>query len=141
MNWYGEVVTNTSSIDWSEIDSAADFNDAARVTGISVTYITNGAYGKQVAASSPWTISRDTVALNTAGAPFTNEFSLKANDSTDLSSAQLVTASPAYIPIDDKSTQTDEHGEKVTTNTLWLKLGSLFIDDAPSGIFYYRITR
>ncbi|MFC1964705.1 Kelch repeat-containing protein [Chloroflexota bacterium] len=141
INWYGEIVTNTANIDWGKIATGADFDDSTKVTGISVTYIANGLYAKQVAASSPWTNRSDIMTLNVAGTPATKEFSLKANDSTDLNSAQMVTASPTYITIDNSNAQTDEHGGTVTTNTLWLKLDSPFADDAHSGIIYYRIAR
>jgi len=141
INWYGEIVVNTASIDWGKIAPDADFSDLTKVTGISVTHIANGAYAKQVAASRSWTSDSDNMTLNMTGAPVANEFSLKANDSADLSSAQLVTASPNYITIGNSDTQTDEHGDTVTTNTLWLKSGSPFADEINSGTIYYRISR
>ncbi|MFC2002109.1 Kelch repeat-containing protein [Chloroflexota bacterium] len=141
INWYGEIVTNTTDIDWDKI-ATGDFSDSNRVTGISVTYITNGIYDEQVAASSPWNSSSSaTVTLNASGTPVTDEFSLKASDSTELSSSQLVTASPNYVTMDDSNTQTDERGDEVTTNTLWLRFASPSADELRSGAIYYRIAR
>jgi len=141
INWYGEIVTNTANISWGKIAAGADSSDSANVTGISVTHIANGMYAKQVAASSSWTSSSNTMTLNIAGAPVANEFSLKANNSTDPSSANLVMASPTYITIANNKTPTDECGDTVTTNTLWLKLGSPFAGEVYSGTIYYRIAQ
>ena len=77
--------------------------------------------------------------MDNSGSPGANEFSLKADDTGTLASAVLVDASPTYTTIDDTGTQTDDDGEDVTTNSLWLKLGTPFTAATYSGTIYYQI--
>jgi len=137
MSWYGEIVVNTGSVNWGTVDPGSDFS-ANSVTDVSVTYITNGAYDEQVSATSSWTGNPSgTATLNESGTPGSNEFSIKADDTTTLGSAVLVTAS--YTTIDDTGSRTGESGDTIATNTLWLKLGTPFTDAAYSGTIYFKI--
>ena len=52
-------------------------------------------------------------------------------------SGGLVTTS--YTTIDDTGTQTGESGDTVTTNSIWLKLGTPFTDALYTGRIYYQI--
>jgi len=79
MNWYGEITVNTASVDWGTVALGSDFVDNEQ-TDISITYIANGTYNKQVKASSPWVAPPDQVTLNEAGNPGDGEFSLKAGN-------------------------------------------------------------
>ena len=79
--------------------------------------------------------------LNTDGAPLAGEFLLQADDGMDLNAAQIVSAEPVYVTMDDDNPQTDESGDTVSTNTLWLKSVSPFADGVQSGIVYYSIAR
>ena len=115
--------------------------DSVKVTDLSVTYISNGAYAEQVAASGLWAGGPDAVTLNAGGVPAAGELSLKADDSLELSNAQPVTASPTYVTVDNSNAQTDELGDAVTTNTLWFRFGSPFVGDAFSGTVYYGIAK
>ena len=48
-------------------------------------------------------------------------------------------ASPTYVTIDATGTQTDDDGDDVTTNSLFLKLGTPFVDAIYSGTIYFKI--
>ena len=108
------------------------------------TYIANGDYQEQVSASALWFSGPNTAALNDKGSPGPNEFSVKAAYSSKMNgenSPVLVTASPNYVTIDDNNIQTDEFGDTVATNSLWIRIGSQLADLPYSGIVYYCITR
>lgn len=136
MNWYGEVIVSTTSINFGTVSLGSDFG-ANQQTGISVTYISNGNYSQQVKVSSPWTGISNSVVLNTAGNPGDGEFSIMANSTPTLGSAVLVSTS--YVTI-GTGTQTDEGGYTVSTNTLWLKLGASGLPAVTyNGIIYYGI--
>ena len=140
MNWYGEVVGNTANINWGSVNPDSDFGESTKQTGISVTYIANGAYDEQVAASGPWSGNPSgTAVLDASGTPLGNEFSLKADDTATLANAVLLAVSPTYVTIDDTGVQTSESGDTVTTNTVWLKLGTPFTIATFSGSVYYKI--
>jgi len=141
MEWYGEVTVNTASVDWGSVSPGMDFaeGDPSEEAGISVTYLANGDYDEKVGASQNWTSVSGNATLNTTASPGTNEFSLKADDTTNLASAVNVTASPTYAAIDNTGTQTDDDGEDVTTNSLWLKLGTSFNEATYTGTIYYQV--
>lgn len=141
MEWYGEVTVNTASVDWGSVSPGMDFaeGDPSEETNISVTYLANGDYDEKVAASQNWTSASGNATLETTGNPSADEFSLKADDTGTLTSAVLVQASPSYATIDDTGTQTDDDGEDVTTNSLWLKLGTPFIEATYTGTIYYQV--
>ncbi|OGO20482.1 MAG: hypothetical protein A2Z15_00265 [Chloroflexi bacterium RBG_16_50_11] len=138
MNWYGEVSVNSVEVTWSGVTPGDDFNDTAKQTDISVTYIANGNYYEKIAASSTWTGVAGNAALNVSGTPGNMEFSIKADDTDNLTAAVLVTAYPTYVTINSSGTQTDEAGNEVTTNTLWLKVGNI-LDETFTGTIYYMI--
>lgn len=142
MDWYGEIAVSTTDVDWGSVSPGMDFaeGDPSEEADISITYLANGAYDEKVAASGSWTgAPSGTATLSSGGSPGTNEFSLKADDTGTLTSAVLVDASPTYTTIDDTGTQTDDDGEDVTSNSLWLKLGTPFTDATYSGTIYYQI--
>jgi hypothetical protein len=141
MNWLGEITVNTGSVNWGTLSPGTDFNGASNnQTGISVTYLSNGAYDEEIAASANWTGASTNATLDATGScTNANEFSLKANDTYTLGSAILIKASPTYDVIDDTGTQTGESGDTVATNTLWLKLSSIFMPETYSGTIYYKI--
>ncbi|MBA7631203.1 hypothetical protein ES703_38731 [subsurface metagenome] len=141
MNWYGEITVNTASVDWGTVNPGLDFGDVGSdETGISVTYIANGAYDEKVAATGTWTGGSGNATLDATGTcASADEFALKADDTATLASAVLVTASPTYVAIDDTGVQTAEAGDTVAINTLWLKLATIFSEDTYSGTIYYQI--
>ncbi|MCX6000062.1 MAG: hypothetical protein NTU41_10885 [Chloroflexi bacterium] len=142
MNWYGEVVVNTASINWGTVALGSGFTDDTtnRVTGISVTYVCNSNYSMQVKASSPWTGSGASIALSASASPGDGQFALKADHDATLAGAVLV-LSTAYVTF-DTGTRTGEAGNTATGNSLWLKLGASGIPAVQySGIIYYAITQ
>jgi len=141
MEWYGEVTMNTGSINWGSVSPGMDFaeGDPSEEVNISVTYLANGDYDEKVGASQNWTSASGNATLNTTASPGAGEFSLKADDIGTLTSAVNVTASPTYVTIDDTGTQTDDDGEDITTNSLWLKLGTPFTDATYTGTIYYQV--
>ena len=140
MDWYGEVSVNTASVDWGSVSPGMDFGegDPSEEVNINVTYLANGNYTEKVGASQNWTSVSGNATLNIAASPGADEFSLKADDTTNLTSAVNVTTSPTYTTI-ATGTQTDDDGNDVTTNSLWLKLGTPFTDATYTGTIYYQV--
>jgi len=140
MNWYGAITLYTASVSWGAVAPGLDFADpGANKTGINATYIANGDYNETVAASGTWTGALIDATLNATASPLQQEFSLKADDTAVLGNAVNVTASPTYVVIDDTGAQTLEEGNNVNTNTLWLKLGTPFVNETYTGSIYYAV--
>jgi len=142
MNWYGEVTT-AASVVWGEVEPGTDFNGTnSKQTGVSVTYISNGAYDEKVKSSAAWSGATYTANFDATGAcTNANEFSLMADDAAAYpGGAVQVTLAGALI--DDTGAQTNEDGSgggQVTTNTLWLKLAAVFNSDTYTGTITYII--
>jgi hypothetical protein len=145
MNWYGQIDMTTSSVDWGDVDAGLHFAEDgnSEETGITVTYIANGDYNEQIAASSPWlsTGPGADATLDADGVPSAaNSFSLKADDTDTMGSAVDVNTEPSnYITIDSGGTLTSESGNPETTNTIWLSLNDTFVADTYTGTIYYQI--
>jgi hypothetical protein len=142
MEWYGEIDITTASVNWGSVSPGMDFAEGSpsEESGISVTYVANGPYDEQVAASGTWDDGgTNTADLDNAGSPEPNEFSLKADENGTLASAVLLDASPTYVTIDASGTQTDDDGDPVATNSLFMKLGTPFLDAVYSGTVYFKI--
>lgn len=142
MNWYGEIdVPDATTADWGFVAPGLDFGEdtaSEEAVGVTITYISNGAYDKKVKTTSPWSGSSYTATFDSTGAcSSANEFALKADDTGTLSSAVLVDTSGVII--DNTGGQTTEAGDEVTTHTLWLKLASSFNSDTYSGTIMYII--
>jgi hypothetical protein len=141
MAWYGEVAVNNAGVNWGFVELGLDFSDSApsRQSNISTTYISNGAYSQQVAASTTWIGSPSgSAALNPSGTPDANEFSLKADDDDTLNAAIMV--SDSYQTF-DTGTITSEGGNIEAYNSLWLRLGISMTDATYSGTIYYQISQ
>ncbi|MFA5055357.1 MAG: hypothetical protein WC562_04180 [Dehalococcoidia bacterium] len=140
MAWYGSVTINTAGVHWGEVTPGMDFAEGApsEIADISVTYICNGAYDEQVASTATWAGNASTATL-TADALNANEFALRADDNTDLVSA--VTVADTYTAIDDTGSLTEEVGDSVITNSVWLKLNATFASDTYAGAIYYQIAQ
>jgi hypothetical protein len=139
MNWYGEIVINTSSVDWGIVSAGLDFadSDPSRETNISMSYICNGAYNVQVKSATTWTGGSTNAILKPEGNPGPNQFSLKADYDNTLNSSVLV---PAIYATFRSGTQTGEVGVTESSNSLWLKLGTPFVTGGYNGNMYYKIT-
>jgi hypothetical protein len=142
MNWYGEITVNTSPVDWGAVPLGLQFADAENPeTDISVTYLANGNYEEDISSVATWTGGGETVALDESGGDppsADGEFALMGNDINDLGSAVIVQTS--YNAIDASGTITDETGDTVITNTLWLSLSATgILPETYSGSIYYQI--
>jgi hypothetical protein len=136
MNWYGEVSISTIDITWGTVDPGSDFITNIQ-TGITIKYICNGDFQKQVMTTSPWLDGNETVRLNTGGNPGNNEFSLKANSTDIFDGAQLVNNTGSTTI--GTGTQTGESGVTVSTNTIWLRVGTGIFPDQYNGTIYFGI--
>jgi hypothetical protein len=138
LNWYGETQVNTSSVTWTGIAPGTDFNGTdSKQTGISVKYIANGGYHNTVGASTTWTGGLGATLDETGACSSARYFALKAwNDDTP-ANAVLVTA--AGTSVQSGQTQTAEAGSTITTNTLYLKLASVFPVATYNGTITYTI--
>ena len=142
MAWYGSVAINTvDGVHWGEVTPGMLFAEGApsEKDNISVTYICNGAYDEQVASTATWEGGETATATLTADAANPNEFALRADDTTNLVSA--VTVSTSYAAIDDTGTITEEAGDTVLTNSIWLQLHSTFASDTYAGAIFYQIAQ
>jgi len=141
MNWYGEIDVPDATVDWGFVAPGLDFGEdtaSEEAVGVTITYISNGAYDKKVKTTSSWSGSSYTATLDAGGTcGSANEFALEADDTGTLSSAVLVDTSGVII--DNTGGQTTEDGDAVTTHTLWLKLASSFNSDTYSGTITYII--
>jgi len=126
MNWYGEVIANTATVDFGAVVPGTEF--AANTVGnISMTFIANGPYDVKVkVAANAFTGGTGTVTVDVTdfNAEASNEVAFKADDDNTLDGAVGVTEAGATI--NSSGTQTGESGVTVTDNSLWLKIGSNF---------------
>ena len=108
------------------------------VGNVSVTYRSNGDYDQKVKSAATWAGGMYTGTLDVTGTcDDAQEFSLRAYDADTFASAVQVDTTGANI--DATGTLTAEAGNIVTTNTLWLKVASLFSIDTYSGNITYII--
>jgi hypothetical protein len=116
-----------------------DFDNSAAKKSVTVSYISNGNYDAAVSTTN-WTSGGNTATLNTVGTPGANQFSLKAWSSDNLTAADLVATAAADCVIDNTGVQTGESGSTNSGNTLYLKVGTPFVDGVYSGAitFYIR---
>jgi hypothetical protein len=145
MNWYGEITVNSPAlVDWGEVPLGLTSDNATHNPqhNISVTYIANGDYYEDI-SSTDWTGGAETVTLNTTGTePITapGQFGLKASWHNLLSDNVTVTANPAYAHVDSDELITNETGNIVTDNSLWLSLSTSGIAPVTySGTVWYQI--
>jgi hypothetical protein len=136
MMWYGEIDVTTGSVGWGSVLAGMDFSNANADQTVAVNYKSNGNYDAAVAVTDNWTGAT----LNTAGTPTSNQFSVKAWSSDNLTASGLVTTIPGDCVIDNSGDLTVEGGDTNSANTLYLKLGTPFVDGGYSGTitFYIR---
>ena len=146
MMWYGEIAVSTPSVAWGDVPLGLTFEDATYnpETGINVNYIANGDYSEDIRSSDNWTgaVSLEVVTLDvTGGNPpaADSEFALEANDTTD--NVTAITVTDSYNDIDDTGLITEEVGDTINTNTLWLSISAAgIVPDTYSGSIYYQIS-
>jgi hypothetical protein len=134
MLWYGEIWTDaTFTADFGIVTPGTGFADGTNdVTGIEVIYTSNGEYDQQAKSDATWTgVTYNATFDDTGVCDDGQEFSLQAYDADTFDSAlQLDTTG---VSIDATGTQTDEAGNTVDTNTVWLKVASVFAGDTYTG--------
>ncbi|MGB9553883.1 MAG: hypothetical protein ACPL7L_05865, partial [bacterium] len=136
--WYGEILTSAQA-EFGSVTPGTGFEDNVNeVNSISVTYIANGDYDQKVKSSPSWN-GHGKVATFDASGNCNNpqEFSLKAFKEDTFSKA--VQVDTIGVSIDATGTRTEEDGNTVATNTLWLKVSSVFSSDTYSGTITYII--
>jgi len=135
--WYGEITVTATSVDWGTVNPGMDFaeGDPSEELIGNINYISNGDYDEKVKSSTPWSTTANLDA--TGVCTNANEFALKADDTGTLSSAVLVDTTG--VAIDTTGILTEEAGDTVTTNSLWLKLASTFTKATYSGTITYTI--
>ena len=141
MNWYGAVAISLDTIAFGSVALGVVDDPSPNFV---LTNIANGDYKLNLMAGATWTgdstsweLSLDTVDENPGDA----ELALEADDDATEEGAQLVTAEYVlYTGHATDSGPTVETGTGVTTNTLWLSLGSTgIVADNYSGTIYYQI--
>ncbi len=138
MNFYGEIIVPATTVSFGDLGPGSDFADNNQPIGVTITYITNGAYDKKILTSATWTGATFTATLDATEVTVNaQEFSLKADETANLATAVLVDT--VGVIIDDTGTQTTEVGEASTTNNLWIRLASTFNKDVYSGTITYII--
>lgn len=139
MDWYGAIAVNTGTVPFGAVDPGTGFaEDTNELGNISVTYIANGNYGQKVKSANIWEGVTNDATFDDGGTCSTaKQFSLKADVDATLDGATQVTIAGATIS--STGTQTVELGSTVTTNTLWLKLASVFPVDTYRGTITYII--
>jgi len=139
MLWYGEITANTASAGFGSVAPGTGFaNNVNEVGSVSVTYVSNGNFDQKVKSVATWAGGTHTGIYDATGTcDDSHEFSLKAFDADTLGRA--VQVDTVGVSIDATGTSTDEDGLTVTTNTLWLKVASVFAIDTYSGNITYII--
>lgn len=136
MLWYGEIDVTTASVDWGSVLAGMAFDNAAAKETVAINYISNGDWDAEVATEATWST---TATLDIDGTPGANSFSLKAWSADVLASAQFVTTTAGDCVIDDTGTLTGETGSTNSANTLYLDLGTPFVDGIYSGTITFHI--
>jgi len=143
MNWYGEItVPSGITVDWGPVAPGTGFELTRQPVDGTITYISNGGYDAKVASSPTWsgTIGENVATLDGDGScDNPKEFALKA-DETDVlpvGDSNLVTTGGVTISSRDI---TDETGDIISDNYLWLNLASTFAKDTYSGTITYSIS-
>ncbi|MFC2045271.1 hypothetical protein ACFLUH_01145 [Chloroflexota bacterium] len=139
MAWYGEInVPDSNTVDWGLVNPGMDWAEgdpSEESLGVTVNYISNGAYDEKVKSSATWTGSATATLSADAGAA--NQFALKADDDDTLTDAVVVDATG--VTIDDAGTLTAEAGDDAANNSLWLKLNATFTKAVYTGTLTYII--
>jgi len=146
MMWYGEITVNDPAVDWGAVPLGLVFENATYnpETVTDVNYIANGDYAEDIKSSDNWTgaVTLDIVTLDvTGGNPpaADSQFALEANDTSD--NVTAITVTNSYNSIDNTGTITEEAGDTVNTNTLWLSISAAgIVPDTYSGSIYYQIS-
>ena len=137
--WYGEITVTASSVDWGTVNPGMAFAEGGSSEELigNINYISNGDYDEKVKSSTPWST---TATLDATGAcTNANEFALRADDTGTYAEGTCPLVDTTGVAIDTTGILTEEAGDTVTTNSLWLKLASTFTKATYSGTITYTI--
>ena len=140
MAWYGEIDVPTATADWGTVNPGIDWAEGGsseEALGVTINYISNGAFDEKVKSSPTWTGVPSGTATLSADAGNANEFALKADDSGTLTSAVVVDATG--VTLDNTGVLTEEVGHDAAANALWLKLNATFTKAVYTGTITYII--
>ncbi len=121
MNWYGDITVNTANANFGILVPGTDFFTAT-VGSISMKYVSNSDYDEQVKVATDAFTGVTVDVVDPWACSGSNEIAFKADDDDTSAGAVGVTAGGATI--DDLDDITEESGDTVTINSLWLKIGS-----------------
>lgn len=129
VNWYGRIKVNTPSVAWGQLNGGSSDNASGNV---SVSYVANGDYRVAMNASGTWNgLDGNSATLISSGAPTGTQIALHGNVIGDRASAQQL--GTAAVTVDNTGIATDQSGNTVETNKLWLDLGGGFAKDTYNG--------
>lgn len=143
MNFYGEIIVNTATVDFGTVTLGSAFADNAEIAD--VANIANDNYTENAKTDNGTTgvghwdnTTAITIALNTTGTPGDGEFSLAVDDSITLASSVNMTTD--YQAINSAGVLTSEDGYPAGDHGLWLAMGPAGIEAATyNGTIYFQI--
>ncbi len=145
MNDYLEitVATDNQTVSWGSVTPGTGFADNVNEIGpITLTHISNGDYKTQVMSSIQWNGTSNNATFDIGGTTANaKEFSLKAyyTDTFSIAVQVNLTGSDDINNSTGVLTPDDPGGTATTTNTLWLRLASVFPVDTYTGTITYII--
>lgn len=142
MNWYGAITVSLSSgTNLTFGNLALGATNSASTNTVNGTYISNGAYDRNIRTAGTWNGATYTVPLDGAydGSPDNGEFCLEADDDSDIAGA--IAVQTGYVAIADTGTITAEAGDAANGMTAWMTLASTGVAaDTYTGTVYYQIS-
>jgi len=143
MNFYGEIIVNTPTVDFGTVTLGSAFADNAKTADVvniaNDNYTENAKTDNGTAGCGHWDNTTEiNVTLNTTGTPGAGEFSLAIDDSITWASSVNMTTD--YQAINSAGVQTSEDGYPGGDHGLWIAMGPSSIQEAVyNGTIYFQI--
>ncbi len=141
IQWYGEVTGLTPTISWTNVNPGTGFADNINeISGLTVTYITNGNYKTVFTPSNTWTGTTWNAEYDTSGTGACSndgEFAIQTERTGDFAAATLLVRGGSDVNL--AGVQSPEAGNTVTNGTMWLKVAPVFPVDTYSGTITFTI--
>ena len=143
MNFYGEIIVNTATVDFGTVARGSAFADNAKTADVvniaNDNYTANAKTDNGTAGCGHWdNTTAINVTLNATGTPEDGEFSLAIDDSITLASSVNMTTN--YQAINSAGVLTSEDGYPGGDHGLWLAMGPAGIQEAVyNGTIYFQI--
>lgn len=137
--WYGEITNLTSQVSWTSANPGTGFaDDVNEVSGVHVTYISNGDYQSICTPTATWNgTSNDALYDNTGACGNANEFAIKGHPTGDFNAAALLVTTGSVT--NNAGVQSVEAGNQITNGTMWLKVADVFPVDTYTGKITFAI--